>query len=79
MINENWRGEVLRQANSYCAKHGIMLSTLANKIVKDADFFAHLKSGGGCNVDTLQRVLNWFEKNAQPEKKRSKHNGVADA
>lgn len=74
MIDKNWRDEVLKLANDYCASNGIMLTTLANRIVKDADFFGHLESGGGCNVDTLQRVTQWFKDNSTPE--QPKRNGA---
>lgn len=63
MLSDNWRNEVLDLAERYCKAHGIMRTTLAARIVKDADYFDHIESGGGCNVATLENVRNWFAAN----------------
>lgn len=64
MIDENWRDEVLELAQKYCEEQGIMLTTLGGRIVNDADFFPHLKNGGGCTADKLVQVMNWLNDNA---------------
>lgn len=60
---QNYRKELCQKADEYCAVTGNSRGYLASMIVNDARFFDRIESGGGCTVDTYQKVMSWFEKN----------------
>jgi len=73
MITSNWREEVIKKADDYCAATGLKRSVLSNRIAKDADFLDHIANGGGCTVDKLQIIMQWFKSNL-PKVKKSRPN-----
>lgn len=64
MITENWRDEVLKLADDYCAASGIKRTVLSARIASDADFLDHIANKGGCTVDKLQKIMSWLQDNA---------------
>lgn len=63
--------KMLSVASDYCASMGISRSTLGRFIVNDGKFFDRIESGGGCTIDTHDKVMTWF-KNHSPKKPKSK-------
>lgn len=59
----SWREDVLRTASEWEKKTGRKRSGAASEIMNDAKFFDRIEDGGGCTVDTLERVERWFKEN----------------
>lgn len=69
MFDADWRHEMLTAVDRYCEATGRARSGVGNLILKDVNFFDRIAGGGGCTVDTCQKVMAWLKENT-PSKKR---------
>lgn len=60
----DWRLSLLKAARNWEKRTGRKRSGLAAEIMNDTKFFDRLERGGGCNVDSLLKVKNWFLQHA---------------
>ncbi len=73
----DYRKQLLEAAETYCKQTGLSRATVGNYVAKDNRFFDRIESGGGCTIDTFQKVMNWFSENmpAEPEQKHTTTDG----
>ncbi|MDX2074683.1 MAG: hypothetical protein SFX19_10040 [Alphaproteobacteria bacterium] len=57
----NYRENLLIAAKNYCAATGKSLATVSTFVMNDGKFFDRIESGGGCTMDTYQKVMDWLE------------------
>lgn len=56
----DYRHQLITLAERFGAKRGVSEARTANLVGCDSRFFARLREGGGCRVDTLHRVVQFF-------------------
>ncbi len=62
----DFRASMLAALDRHCAATGLKPSTVATKAVNDGKFFERVREGGGFNIRTYERVMEWFRENAPP-------------
>lgn len=65
----DYRKQLLEAAEAYCKTTGLSRATVGNYVAKDNRFFDRIESGGGCTIDTFQKVMRWFSENTPAESK----------
>lgn len=63
--------KMLEKASDYCVSKGLSKSTLGRFIVNDGKFFDRIEQGGGCTMETYEKVMSWLSTN-KPKKSKSK-------
>lgn len=70
----DYKNTILKTAAEYCELSGRARSGVANSIMNDGKFFDRIEQGGGCTMDTYQRVMGWFAENMPaPPDVKDKH------
>lgn len=54
---------MLAVASVYCISADVSRSTLGRFIVNDGKFFDRIEAGGGCTLQTYEKVMKWFQAN----------------
>lgn len=65
--------KMLASASEYCSSAGLKRSTLGRFIVNDGKFFDRIEAGGGCTMDTYEKVMAWLNSNL-PKKSKTRSN-----
>lgn len=63
----DYRIRLLLLAETYAAATNRSVPRIATLIRNDGKFFAGLKQGRGCTVDTYEDCLQWFSNNWPPD------------
>lgn len=73
----DYRKTMLDAAEKHCKITGKSRATIATEVMNHGGFFDRIESGGGCTIDTFQKVMNWFSENmpAEPEQKHTTTDG----
>lgn len=56
----DYRQQLTTLAERFSASRGLSEARIANLAGCDSRFFSRLRAGGGCRVDTLVRVIQFF-------------------
>lgn len=59
----DYRQQLTRLAELYGKARKLSEASIANQIRCNGGFFARLRQGGSCRVDTMHRVLQFFSDN----------------
>lgn len=59
----DYRQKLTRLAELYGAARNLSEASIANQIRCNGGFFARLRAGGSCRVDTMHRVIQFFSDN----------------
>lgn len=59
----DYRQQLLMLAEIMCKERGLSEARIANLAGCDSRFFTRIRSGGGCHVDTMLRVVKFFSDN----------------
>lgn len=60
---DDYRQGLVSLVVAYCSSVGLSEARVANLAGRDGRFFARIRAGKTCNVDTLLRVTQWFSDN----------------
>lgn len=63
----DYRQQLTRLAELYGAKRKLSEASIANQIRCNGGFFARLRAGGSCRVDTMHRVIQFFSDRWPPD------------
>ncbi len=64
MVSSMDTSALLALSDAYTAQTGLSEATLSNKVTgTHAGLFRRIRNGGSCRVDTLQKVVRWFDRN----------------
>lgn len=58
-----YREKLLQAADFYCERTGKSRATLATLVTNHGKFFDRIEGGGGCTVDTYEKVMSWIKEN----------------
>ena len=61
------KDHLLSAANKYCERSGMSKARLATRVANDGKFFVRLESGGGCTLETYERVIAYLDEHMPPE------------
>lgn len=56
----DFRAQLIALVEAYAAAVDRKEATIANLAGRDSRFFARMREGKGCSVDTLNHMLEWF-------------------
>lgn len=59
----DYRVQLVSLAEKMAKARGVSEARIANLAGCDGNFFARIRNGGGCRVDTLQRLIRFFSDN----------------
>ena len=59
----DYRNTLLDAADKWVKATGLSRATLGNRAAKDNRFFDRIEGGGGCTVDTFEKVMGWLKDN----------------
>lgn len=59
----DYRKQLIALVQKFSASRGLSEARIANLARCDSRFFVRLREGGGCRVDTLVRVTQFFSDN----------------
>lgn len=59
----DYRKQLVCLAETMATARGLSEARIANLAGCDGNFFSRLRTGGGCRVDTLNRVVDFFSSN----------------
>lgn len=59
----SYKDTLIEAAKSYSSATGRALSGIGREILNDTRFFERIMSGGGCRIDTYEKVMSWFAAN----------------
>ena len=59
--------QLLNAAQKYCDRSGMSKARLATIVVNDGKFFVRLEGGGGCTIETYERVIAYLDKHMPPK------------
>lgn len=59
----DYRKQLVCLAETMATARGLSEARIANLAGCDGNFFARLRTGGGCRVDTFNRVTEFFSSN----------------
>lgn len=59
----DYRAQLTGLAERMASARGLSEARIANLAGCDGNFFFRLRAGGGCRVDTLNRVMSFFSDN----------------
>lgn len=59
----DYRDQLLCLARRYCEARNLSEARIATIILNRGAFFAHIRGGASCSVDTFLKVKRWFRDN----------------